>query len=71
MTRVWFSALGASQQPPRPWFVDFDDGSEPMLVQRVDVHGRIETDFRDEAYRELPGGPRGILIVHGEIVIEP
>lgn len=67
--RVWFSAVGASQEPRRPWAV-LTPGGELYLAAGVEriINGR--TLFNDAAYMELPGGPRGIVEADGVSMLD-
>jgi hypothetical protein len=56
--RVWFSAVGASQEPRRPWAVQSPTG-ELYLAATVALVGK--SAYRDTAFLELPGGPKGVM----------
>jgi hypothetical protein len=72
MIRVWFSAQGASQTPPRPWFVDFGDGRKPAEVQDVTLaSGSSYTLFADEGFKDIPNGPRAVMVMLGEVRVTP
>jgi hypothetical protein len=66
--RVWFSAVGASQEPRRPWAVMAPSGA---LYLAANVGAKVaQTTFSDEAYRELPGGPRGVLECDDVVMVD-
>ncbi|HVJ13839.1 MAG TPA: hypothetical protein VM686_00300 [Polyangiaceae bacterium] len=67
--RVWFSAVGASQEPRRPWAVKHPDGRLFLAAEFVAVAAR--SSFVDTAFQELPGGPRGILECDDVVLVEP
>jgi hypothetical protein len=66
--RVWYSKVGADQNPPRPWSVKLPDGRCFLEADIVAVAARsayLETGF------ELPDGPKGILECDDVVMLEP
>lgn len=55
IARVWYDKADSE----RPWRIRYADGSDARAESvRFEY---AETLFKDDAYLELPGGPRGIL----------
>jgi hypothetical protein len=57
---VWWNKSGEGG----PWLVRFPDGT----IGRCEwvTFGECRTDINHEGFRDLPGGPRGVL--RGEVV---
>lgn len=51
---VWFVP-----DPERPWRAQVDGGDTYGCRSVIIHYGR--TEFRDEGFTDLPGGPRGVL----------
>jgi hypothetical protein len=66
--RVWFSNVGASQTPSRPWAVQKPDGSCFLAADVTAVTAR--TVYRDSGFTELPYGPRGYLECSGVVMTD-
>lgn len=64
MTFVWWSAVGASEG--KPWRVMRN--GETQLFADVEFQGKGYTLTNDDGFKNLPDGPRGILVVCGEVV---
>lgn len=65
--RVWFSAVGASQDPQRPWAVQAPDGSRYLAAAVVAEVAR--TVFATEGIA-VPDGPRGLIECDGVVMVD-
>ena len=55
IARVWYDKADSE----RPWRIRYADGSLTRAEHVTFEYA--ETLFKDDAFMELPGGPRGIL----------
>lgn len=55
IAHVWYDKTDSE----RPWRIQYSDGTNTRAEKVTFEYA--ETLFRDEAFMELPGGPRGIL----------
>jgi hypothetical protein len=67
--RVWFSRVGSSQVPPRPWHVRLPDGRIFRAADFVAVAAR--SAFVESGFAELPEGPKGIIECDDVVMVEP